>query len=624
MTSFSPTGEMGNSSNKSPTSPTVPSNNKDYDWTTTKTTSFSSTSPPPQPATPRPASQSVGKSANKYVVPAPAPTSPQGSFSCTSHPRLQRAPPKPASQSVRNLANNYVIPAATAVKEPENISPCQGQLSAKLLVCPQYNGRGCVAQPCRRLHICYHWATKTCKRKTCKRDHSLNSTHNKRILEASQGRNNTSHLEVSKIIQKDIGPMSKEEGPQICSFNVLKRCTRDPCNLVHCAKNYLWEIQDCNKWIQLSYNQSDYLEVMYSHPSEECIPLIPLKPSLSNNKNLKRLVTLISKETSWTVDLEAMKLQGGSSVLDIRRISTTSDLLSSVPVATRWIWYWQGDDGYWEPYGEGVISGHYYVALGDLLEFLLQIKKRKFVTVNVGRFSYRVDGEKMTQTNLSTNKVRNIRRRPACSLVTQESVQFDNLFLPLPASKKFLKLPVLPPSSEFIFVENLLRQTLTEVKVSSMHRVQNDHLWRVYQNKKLLLTSLYNGDVTATNEQYLFHGTGPEVIDLICQENLDWKLSGTNVGCLYGQGTYFSNLASLAHHYAKSDVTGKKMMLVALVLVGKMTRGWEEMTLPPENKASGRTYDTTCDRDAGATIFVKYHKDEYYPAYVVRYSCGSV
>lgn len=623
---------MGNSSsNQTPTPPTLPSENyKDYSLpnsslTTTKTTSFSSTPPPrpprPQPATPGPASQSVSNTANNYV--APAPTSPQRSFSSTSPPYHQSATPRPASQIVRNSANKYVIPAATAAREPENITPRQGQLIAKLLVCPQYNGRGCVAQPCRRLHVCYHWATKTCNRKTCKHDHSLNSPHNRRLLEASQGRNSMRHLEVSEIIKKDKLPLSKEEGPQICSFNVLKRCTRNPCDLVHCAKKYLWEVQDCSKWIQLSFNQSDYLELMYSHPSEECVALIPLKPSLSNNRNLKRLTTLLAKEASWTVDLEAMKLKGGSSVLDIRRLSTTSDLSSQIPVATRWMWYWQGDDGCWEPYGEGVINGHYYIALGDCLEFFLRILKKKFVTVSVGSFCYSINGEKMTQTNQTTNKVRNIRRRPACSLVSQESVVFDELFLPLPASKKFLKLPVLPPSSEFIFVENLLKQTLTEVKVSSMHRVQNDHLWRVYQNKKLLLTSLYNGDVTATNEQYLFHGTGPEVIDLICQENLDWKLSGTNVGCLYGQGTCFSNLASLAHQYARSDMTGKRMMLVVLVVVGKMTRGCKEMTLPPENKASGRTYDTTCDSDTSATIFVKYHKDEYYPAYIVRYSCDS-
>ena len=52
--------------------------------------------------------------------------------------------------------------------------------------------------------------------------------------------------------------------------------------------------------------------------------------------------------------------------------------------------------------------------------------------------------------------------------------------------------------------------------------------------KKERLEKKNNGKDVA--EELLFHGTKHDAMDAICQQNFDWRLSGTRVGSLYGQG----------------------------------------------------------------------------------------
>ena len=36
----------------------------------------------------------------------------------------------------------------------------------------------------------------------------------------------------------------------------------------------------------------------------------------------------------------------------LRRLSTESDVNSSNPLATEWIWYWQDENGFWRMYDQ--------------------------------------------------------------------------------------------------------------------------------------------------------------------------------------------------------------------------------------------------------------------------------
>ena len=49
------------------------------------------------------------------------------------------------------------------------------------------------------------------------------------------------------------------------------------------------------------------------------------------------------------------------------------------------------------------------------------------------------------------------------------------------------------------------------------------------------MTQLANGDQQRVYEKRLFHGTSPDSVEAICEENFDWRLSGTATGTKYGQ-----------------------------------------------------------------------------------------
>ena len=72
------------------------------------------------------------------------------------------------------------------------------------------------------------------------------------------------------------------------------------------------------------------------------------------------------------------------------------------------------------------------------------------------------------------------------------------------------------------------------------------------------------------NEKELYHGTGYDTYEAICQQNFDFRLNGKNA-TMYGQGSYFAKNASYSNNYAVADPSGKRYMFIAQVLVGQYT-----------------------------------------------------
>ncbi|KAG7172692.1 mono-ADP-ribosyltransferase PARP12-like 1, partial [Homarus americanus] len=349
----------------------------------------------------------------------------------------------------------------------------------------------------------------------------------------------------------------------ICMFNMMKRCTRDPCTQVHSTMPYLWEINYNENFLRLSYEQSDHLERLFCHPAQDKAEFPPLPSNVRHHSRYEQLRNVLSSSESWQVDMETMKISSGSSSIVIRRLSTPSDITYDLRVASRWIWYWCDDNGSWKPYTHGDNNKYFVVALSDHLEYHMHFSNEFHFFVKVGGQHYDIDTREMTQKNIITGKIRKIRRRPACTVLEDKETSFDRMFTKLPKDK--------------------------------------------------------NNDLSKVNEQYLFHGTKHSVIDLICSENLDWRLFGRNVGNAYGQGTYFANNAKLSDSYSKTDDSGLRAMFIVYVLVGTMTVGNRSMEFPPTNTTTGRCFDSTCNDRHDSTIIVKYNKDEYYPAYLVKY-----
>jgi len=69
--------------------------------------------------------------------------------------------------------------------------------------------------------------------------------------------------------------------------------------------------------------------------------------------------------------------------------------------------------------------------------------------------------------------------------------------------------------------------------------------------------------------------------------------------------------ASYSNNYTReSPTTNRRCMFLAKVLVGKSTLGNKTMIIPPPG------YDSTTDNDH---IFVTYHDDQAYAAYLITY-----
>lgn len=154
------------------------------------------------------------------------------------------------------------------------------------------------------------------------------------------------------------------------------------------------------------------------------------------------------------------------------------------------------------------------------------------------------------------------------------------------------------------------------------------------------------------DERELFHGTDPSIIDVICEQNFDWRTCGVN-GTLYGlgeslycyishikanvsarllkhlsltccrsyfSGSYFARDASYSNAYIRSQSSSKKIMFVVLVLVGEFTNGCHTYRRPPQKSTSKVLYDSCVDSENNPSIFVVFEKQQIYPEYLIEYS----
>ena len=124
------------------------------------------------------------------------------------------------------------------------------------------------------------------------------------------------------------------------------------------------------------------------------------------------------------------------------------------------------------------------------------------------------------------------------------------------------------------------------------------------------------------NEKRLFHGTKAHLVDAICKQNLDWRVSGEH-GTKYGKGSYFAVKASYSHHYTRNKSGDQlRYMFVCRVLVGSYTKGEPSYRRPPPKDPltpASDLYDSCVDNKSNPGMFVLFDMDQYYPEYAIKY-----
>ncbi len=248
-----------------------------------------------------------------------------------------------------------------------------------------------------------------------------------------------------------------------------------------------------------------------------------------------------------------------------------------------------------------------------------------------GEHSYEIDFDAMTQTNVKTQKTRNIRRvvrSPAhwVSTVTPSTISSNSSFLQdlsrQPRRYQELRRTIetlmrqssLPDSHRGappMPIANSPCKCLQTVKIHAIYQVENWQLHQEYQSGKIRLKrrlatagdwarplepplppcfdhcSLGTPPLDSSlNECYLFHGSSLDTFGKISKGGFDFRLAGS--GGYYGAGTYFAANACKSHQYtAETDGSnsfyccggdqaglgmewGRRHMAISRVLLGRI------------------------------------------------------
>jgi len=120
----------------------------------------------------------------------------------------------------------------------------------------------------------------------------------------------------------------------------------------------------------------------------------------------------------------------------------------------------------------------------------------------------------------------------------------------------------------------------------------------------------------------MYHGTNPDIIENIINDNFDFRIAGSRVGALYGDGSYFATTSKYSDLYASSDDDGYKVMFLAKVLAGRTCLGSSGLKRPPKidpNNFKKGYFDSCVNNVLQPTIYCVFDMNQYYPEYIIRY-----
>lgn len=143
-------------------------------------------------------------------------------------------------------------------------------------------------------------------------------------------------------------------------------------------------------------------------------------------------------------------------------------------------------------------------------------------------------------------------------------------------------------------------------------------IWYYYRTKRNFERKYGKGN---DNELFLFHGTTPDLVEIILKHNLDPRLAGKN-GSLLGKGTYFAMNAKYSNDYAEKDDTGHRYLFLARVLTGTRCLGNHTYLKPPlvnPDNPRGATFDSCVDKLKCPSIYCIFHNSQFYVEYLIKY-----
>ena len=204
-------------------------------------------------------------------------------------------------------------------------------------------------------------------------------------------------------------------------------------------------------------------------------------------------------------------------------------------------------------------------------------------------------------------------------------------------TSKYNTIAINLKSDEAVEILNRMKQSISNVTIHQIEKVQNIVSHQKYMTEKQILMNKFlndgckhsqDGKIEGKDnvfEKLLFHGTRKtDPVEILkSDEGFDMRFS--NAG-LWGTGVYFADRAKYSDDYAycdPSDENGEvKQMFIARVLIGKsccLERD-KSLKMPPVDKVTEERFDSIRGKIGETGIYIVYDNGKSYPEYLVKYS----
>jgi len=179
-------------------------------------------------------------------------------------------------------------------------------------------------------------------------------------------------------------------------------------------------------------------------------------------------------------------------------------------------------------------------------------------------------------------------------------------------------------SEEYTTITNSVHNTLPNVSIMSIKRVQNILIYRKYANEISKIS--FDGEISV-NEKFLFHGTRnlqPGTI-ITSQEGFDTRLSGNQN--LWGPGAYFAEDAKYADRFAYRGTNGSKQLIIASVVLGRCFEYGKlcnpALRQPPMDIETKRRFNSVSGITKNSTVYSVYNSAQSCPRYIIKYKVNN-
>ncbi len=166
--------------------------------------------------------------------------------------------------------------------------------------------------------------------------------------------------------------------------------------------------------------------------------------------------------------------------------------------------------------------------------------------------------------------------------------------------------------SEIVCVQRIENGQLEEHSVHGTEHMQRD--------LRLQEITVVGG----VHTKWVFHGASMAALESIVNDpqlGFDAQRAGTNVGNIWGNGSYFARDAAYSLDYCERDSKGNYAMLLCLLSVAVPCQASAAYTAPSMLPKRRDNFRFVCGVDSLASpeIFVTYSPSQVYPAYKITF-----